>query len=149
MFRNQGGGLLAELLSVGNGLPRAIAGRALCAGDLDNDGRMDLLISDIEGQPLLLRNLSPAPHHWLRVRLEGGPVSEGAVITLRAGERRWVRRSTTGGSYLSAGDPRVHFGLGAIRSLDEVQVRWPSGRTTVLRNVAADREVIITADGRR
>ena len=47
----------------------------------------------------------------------------------------------TGGSYLSAGDPRVHFGLGGIRALDEVQVRWPGGRTTVLKNVPADREV--------
>jgi len=143
VFRNQGRGLFAELTSVENGLPRAIAGRALCAGDLDNDGQTDLLISDIEGQPLLLRNASPARHHWLTVRLEGGPVIEGAVVTVRAGERRWMRRSTSGGSYLSASDPRVHFGLGEIRTIDEVRVRWPVGKTTTLRNVPADRELVV------
>jgi hypothetical protein len=146
LFLNAGGGLFAELSSVGNGLPRAIAGRALCAGDLDNDGRMDLLISDIEGQPLLLRNLSPTPHHWLTVRLEGGQAFAGASVTARAGTRTWTRRSTTGGSFLSAGDPRVHFGLGEIRTLDEVQVRWPSGRVSVLRNVPCDREVVIQGE---
>jgi hypothetical protein len=143
LFRNQGGGLFAELPSVGTGLPRAIAGRALCAGDLDNDGRIDLLLSDIEGQPLLLRNLSPARHHWLTVRLGGEAVSEGATVTLRAGTRRWTRRSTTGGSYLSASDPRVHFGLGETGTLDAVEVRWPRGRTSVQKNVPCDRELVV------
>lgn len=143
VFRNQGGGLFAELPSVGSGLPRALAGRALCAGDLDNDGQTDLLISDIDGQPLLLRSISPARHHWLTVRLEGRGVIEGAVVTVRAGARRWVRRSTTGGSYLAASDPRVHFGLGDARMVDELQVRWPGGGTTVLRNVPADHEVVV------
>jgi hypothetical protein len=146
-FRNQGGGLFEEVASVGNGLPRAIAGRALCAGDLDNDGRLDLLISDIEGQPLLLRNLSQPRPHWLTVRLEGRPVTEGAAVTARAGARRWVRQSTTGGSYLSAGDPRVHFGLGEILTVDSVEVRWPSGGTTVRQNVPVDQEIAISETG--
>jgi hypothetical protein len=148
LFRNQGSGLFAEMTAVGNGLPRAIAGRALCAGDLDNDGKVDLLISDIDGQPLLLRNLSPARNHWLTVRLEGRPEIEGAVVTVRSGTRRWTRRSTTGGSYLAASDPRVHFGLGESGAVEEVRVRWPSGRTTVRRNVPADREVTIQEEGR-
>jgi enediyne biosynthesis protein E4 len=143
LFRNQGSGLFAELVPPGSGLPRALAGRALCAGDLDNDGKIDLLVSDIEGQPLLLRNVSPARSHWLTLRLDGRQVVEDASITLRAGARRWTRRSSTGGSYLSAGDPRVHFGLGEIRTLDAVEVRWPAGNTTVLRNVASDREVAV------
>jgi enediyne biosynthesis protein E4 len=148
LFRSQGNGLFAELTSLGNGLPRAIAGRALCAGDLDNDGRTDLLISDIDGQPLLLRNLSPARNHWLTVRLEGRPGIEGAMVTVRAGARRWMRRSTTGGSYLSASDPRVHFGLGESGAVDEVRVRWPNGKTTVRRSVPVDREVTIQGEGR-
>ena len=77
------------------------------------------------------------------MRLEGGPVIEGAVVIVRAGERRWMRRSTTGGSYLSASDLRVHFGLGEIRAIDEVQVRWPAGKTTTLRNVPVDRELVV------
>jgi hypothetical protein len=143
LFRNQGGGLLSELTDLGTGLPRAIAGRALCVGDLDNDGRMDLLISDIEGQPLLLRNCSPTRNHWLTAKLEGNEVTEGAVVTVTAGPRKWIRRSTTGGSYLSASDPRVHFGVGAVRRLDEVVVRWPDGKRVVMRGVACDRELSV------
>jgi hypothetical protein len=143
LFRNQGNGTFAELPSPGIGLGKAIAGRALCAGDLDNDGKIDLLVSDIEGQPLLLRNVSPERHHWVTLRLDGGRVIEGASITLRAGAQRWVRRSTTGGSYLSASDPRVHVGLGEIRALDSLEVRWPAGGTTALRNVPVDREVAV------
>jgi hypothetical protein len=144
IFRGQDGGRVAELTHLGSDLPRPIAGRALCAGDLDNDGRIDLLIGNIDGQPLLLRNTSPAQNHWLRVRLDGPRVTEGARVTLRSGAHAWTCWSRTGGSYLSAGDPRVHFGLGAIETVDSVAIRWPGGRTTVLRDVGVDQEVRAT-----
>jgi hypothetical protein len=148
IFRNLGHGLFTELPSGDNALSRAaIAGRALCVGDLDNDGKMDLLILNIEGQPLLLRNVSPTQNHWLIVRLVGRPFTEGALIVARAGKRKWMRRSTTGGSYLSASDPRVHFGLGEISELEEVQVRWPRGKSTLLKAVPADQEIVVRAEG--
>jgi hypothetical protein len=143
LFRNVGGGRFAELASVGEGLPRALSARALCAGDLDNDGRVDLLISVIQGQPLLLRNTTPRRHHWLTIRLTGREVSEGALVTLAAGRRRGSRRSASGGSYLSASDPRVHFGLGEARTVESVTVRWPSGRVTSLKPGAVDREAAV------
>jgi enediyne biosynthesis protein E4 len=105
------------------------------------------LVSDIEGQPLLLRNVSPERDHWLTLRLDGARVIEGASVTLRAGAQRWVRRATTGGSYLSASDPRVHAGLGETGALDTVEVRWPAGVTTMLRNVPVDREVAVRGEG--
>ena len=145
LFRNQGGGRFEEVGSAGEGLSRAIAGRALCSGDIDNDGKTDLLISDIEGRPLLLRNTSSSSNHWLTVRLVGKTVTEGALIIARAGSRTWARRSTSGGSYLSASDPRVHFGLGEISGPVELQVRWPSGGTTVLKMGRTDQELIIEA----
>ncbi|MCW3050937.1 MAG: UnbV [Chthonomonadales bacterium] len=141
-----GDSYFAEQTSVGNGLPRVIAGRALCTGDLDNDGRIDLVISDIEGQPLLLRNTSTGTGHWLTVRLVGNRVTEGTQVVVRAGTKQWKRRSTTGGSYLSASDPRVHFGLGEVSKLDEVQVRWPDVKTTLLHDVPADQELAVKAE---
>jgi hypothetical protein len=143
VFRNEGGGRFREVTALGRGLPRAVSGRALCAGDLDNDGRVDLLISDIRGQPLLLRNTSPTLHHSLIVRLTAREVSEGAVVMLRAGDRKWMRRSSTGGSYLSASDGRVHFGLGSVERVDLLEVRWPSGRMSRRTALGVDREVFI------
>ncbi len=84
-FQNVGGGLFEDQASAGSGRTRAIAGRALCSGDMDNDGKIDLLISDIEGQPLLLRNTTSSSNHWLTVRLAGKSVIEGARVTARAG----------------------------------------------------------------
>lgn len=144
LFRNQGDGIFGELTQVGADLPRPLAGRALATGDLDNDGRIDLVISDIEGQPLLLRNESPLQKHWLRVRLQG-PLTEGALVKARAGGRSWLRRSRAGGSYLSASDPRVHFGLGSAAAVDELEVRWPDGRLTKLGPLGTDREVLVSA----
>src|SRR5262249_24227174 len=102
LFENRTRGLFDELKPVGTGLSRAIAGRALCTGDLDNDGKIDWLISDIEGEPLLLRNISPVSNHWLTVRLVGKDVTEGTRIIARARARTWTRCSSSGGSYLSA-----------------------------------------------
>src|SRR5207247_7786539 len=115
-------------------LLRPIVGRGLAAGDIDNDGRVDVLITDLEGAPLLLHNEAAPTGHWLRLRLEPSPgrSAEGAEVVVRAAGQRWFRRATTGGSYLSASDSRVHVGLGAVTAVDRVEVRWPNGaRQTV------------------
>ncbi len=144
LFRNEDGRRFSEALSVGPDLPRALSGRALCVGDLDNDGRLDLLLPDIGGQPLLLRNTTPGGRHWLRVRLSGVG-TEGAVVTLQAGGRSRIRRATTGGSYLSASDPRVHFGLGELSSVDFIEVRYPGGKRFRMASPAVDQEVTALA----
>lgn len=139
VFHAQGNSTFREVTRLGAGLPRPLSGRALCTGDLDNDGQTDLLLSDIAGQPLLLRNVSPGSSHWLTLRLDRKGGNEGAVVTVRAAGRRQARRCTSGGSYLSASDPRVHFGLGAATTVDELTVRWPDGRTVTRRAVVCDR----------
>jgi hypothetical protein len=119
-----------------------IVGRGLAIGDFDNDGRMDALVVDSEGNPLLLHNESRKIGHWLGVRLEGSQSNRdayGAVLTVRAGKRRLLRQCQAGGSYMSSSDKRVHFGLGSAAHIDSLTVRWPSGRTTRLSHPPIDR----------
>ncbi len=86
--------------------------------------------------------------HWLSLRLEpaSGRSAEGAEVTIQAGGRRWFRRATTGGSYLSASDPRVHFGLGDVTRMDRVEVRWPDGSRLTLTNVPVNRDVRVVQE---
>lgn len=109
---------------------RPIVGRGLAVGDYDNDGRMDALVVDAEGTPLLLHNDAPTSGSWLSLKLVGTRSNRGgigALVTVRAKDGgTWTRRCGTDGSYLSASDQRVHFGLG-IANRVSVTVRWPSG----------------------
>ena len=117
-------------------------GRGLAVGDLDNDGRIDALMVDQAGPLAYFHNLTENTGHFLTLRLVGGPSNRdavGAVVTVKADGR--VRRAwrAGGGSFLSASDPRIHAGLGASRTAETVEVRWPSGRTDRWENLAADR----------
>jgi hypothetical protein len=105
-------------------------GRGLAAGDLDNDGRVDALIL-AQNEPLAyFHNRSPGVGNFVTFRLEGTKSNRdgvGASVTVVAGGRRQVVQRCGGGSYQSANDPRLHFGLGGSGRVDSVEVRWPSG----------------------
>jgi enediyne biosynthesis protein E4 len=136
--------------AAGAALTQPIVGRGLAVGDVDNDGDQDVLIANLEGAPLLLLNQTPRSGHSLTVRLVGTTSPRdgtGARVTVRAGGRVQVREAGTGGSYLSAGDPRVHFGLGAAGVVDSITVRWPTGRVQTLHHVLADRELTLREAG--
>jgi hypothetical protein len=117
-------------------------GRGLAAGDLDNDGLSDLLIVS-SGEPLAyLHNRGPAGH-FVTIQLEGVPPGSsrdaiGARVVVTAGGRRQFGQRIGGGSFLSAGDPRLHFGLGKATRIESIEVRWPSGRLDRYANLAAD-----------
>ena len=132
----------------GDVFSRDLAGRGAAFGDIDNDGDIDIVVSVLGSQPLVLFNDAAQPGtHWLSVLLEGTGSprdGQGAVVSIRtAGGDEQYRFSTTSGSYLSANDPRVHFGVGPEIMLEWVRIRWPSGTQQELRDVQADQVLTV------
>jgi hypothetical protein len=124
--------------------------RGLVLGDLDNDGRLDLVINSLDGSPEVLHNQVASPGNWLLVKLEGaGKMTDaiGAVITLKMGELIQTRIIRSGSSYLSQDDMRQHFGLGDADKADSITVLWPDGTTTEEKDVAANQQLIIRQGG--
>jgi hypothetical protein len=115
-------------------------GRGAAFGDLDNDGRTDVVLSPTHGPATLLRNRLDNGHHWLGVELDGKADRDavGALLTLEVGDRKLLRTVKGGGSYLSASDRRVVFGLGAHDKAGRLTVRWPSGQTQTWDGLAVD-----------
>jgi hypothetical protein len=127
----------------GTGLAGISVGRGAAFGDIFNDGKIDVVINNADGVPVLLRNVNPDHHHWVGLKLIGGPKSPrdavGATVYLTAGGIRQRGDVLSGGSYLSSNDPRVHFGLGDASSIDNVEIHWPSGANESIRVTALDR----------
>jgi hypothetical protein len=115
-------------------------GRGLAAGDLDNDGRVDAVIV-AQNEPLLYLHNQTQAGHSVTLRLEGTTSNRdaiGARVALSAGGKTLVAQRTGGGSFQSASDPRLHFGLGDASRVDAIEIRWPSGRVDRHRDLAAD-----------
>jgi hypothetical protein len=148
LFHNMGGANpgFSNVSASSPDLMRPILGRGLAIGDFDNDGRMDILVVDSDGAPLLLHNECSAAGHWLGVRLIGSRSNRdgyGAMLTARCGKRTLLRYCHADGSYLSSSDPRVHFGLGSATQVDRLTIRWPSGQAQVIKNPAIDRYMTV------
>jgi hypothetical protein len=121
--------------------------RGLAWGDIDNDGAVDLVVMAIEGPARVFRNVAPKGGHWLGVRAydaERKRDALGAVVTVSAGGRTWVGAANPGQSYCSSGDPRAHFGLGPVTTVDEIRVAWPDGASEVFPGGPVDRYVTLT-----
>ncbi len=121
-------------------------GRGLAAGDLDNDGRPDAVILS-QNEPLAyFHNRSERVGHFIMLRLEGTTSNRdgvGARVTLTAGGRRQVAQRLGGGSYQSANDPRLHFGLGASDRVESLEVRWPSGKIDHYKDLPAGKGYLL------
>jgi hypothetical protein len=143
LFHNESGRRFSDISDAsGPALQLEAVGRGLAIGDLNNDGRVDMIATNNNGQPWLLLNQSTAAGHWLLVELQGVKTNRqglGAEVgVLRAGGKTLWRRSHPDGSYVSSSDPRVHFGLGGDTKIDGVVVRWVGGSAEVFRSVKAD-----------
>ncbi len=123
----------------GPGFETARSYRGLAVGDIDDDGRLDVLVTAIDAPPVLLHNEGRAGS-WLTVACQGAhgePDPIGTVVTVRSGGRTQSRDIASGDSFLSSHDPRAHFGLGDAETVDEVDVRWPDGTHSRRRGVPA------------
>jgi hypothetical protein len=146
IFRNQGNGTFVEL---GDEAGPAIASRHVsrgCAfGDFDNDGDLDILIMNRNEPPTLLRNDAPAGNHWIKVRLEGTKGNRSAIgarVLARYGGKVQAQCVTSQCSFLSANDPRLHFGLGAA-SKASLEIHWPAGTSETYADLPANQLVTI------
>jgi enediyne biosynthesis protein E4 len=115
--------------------------RGVAVGDLFNDGNMDVVISDLDGSPMILRNYGIPNRHWVSFELAGtksNRLALNARIKIVAGGVTQTDEIHSGGSYLSQNDLRVHFGLGSTSKIDRVEVSWPSGASDIIKDLAAD-----------
>jgi hypothetical protein len=149
LFRNLRDGKFEEVPAVkGSGLAQIISGRGAAFGDLFNDGKIDLVISPIEGPPVLLRDVNPDHHHWVELKVVGGPKSPrdavGTTVYLTANGMRQRQDVMSGGSYVSTNDQRPHFGLGDATDAGTAEIHWPSGTKETVKLTAVDRIFTIT-----
>jgi enediyne biosynthesis protein E4 len=148
LYHNRGDGTFDEVgVQYGTVFTEERVSRGLAVGDIDNDGRLDVVINDLDGSPQLLHNELAATGNWLLVKLKGkGRNSDaiGARVRLQAGTLRAMRLVQSGSSYLSQGDMRLHFGLGAATRVDTLEVSWPDGTTTKLTDVKANQILPVT-----
>ncbi|MEO8594798.1 MAG: CRTAC1 family protein [Candidatus Solibacter sp.] len=144
MFWNVGGGKFKDLSdSAGPGISAARSSRGAAAGDLDNDGSLEVVINNLGDRPSLLKNFG-AKKNWLLVHLRGVSCNRDAVgarAYVFAGGRRLSGEVQTGSSFLSQNDSRLHFGLADDAGYDRIEVKWPGGETETFPGGAANRIV--------
>jgi hypothetical protein len=130
----------------GSGLAVVSVGRGAAFGDLFNDGKMDVVINNMDHAPTLLRNVNADTHHWVTLKLVGGPKSPrdaiGATVYVTAQVNGATMRQRmdvlSGGSYASSNDQRLHFGLGDATAVTATEVHWPSGAVEKVNLPAVD-----------
>jgi len=142
LYHNNGNGTFTDIsASAGVGITSAASSRGLAVGDLWNDGKLSVVISNMNSPPSLLVNQIRSSNHWIGIQTVGTRSNRdgiGAGITVNIGKRRVVDEVRSGSSYISNSDRRVHFGLGTAERVDSVQVRWPSGLVEQFNNVTVD-----------
>jgi len=144
LLRNTGGKFVDVSSISGDIFKQAWVGRGLATGDLDNDGRIDAVVTTNGGPAYILHNETATENHWITLHLTGHKSNRdgiGAVVKLTTNQgSQWVTVTTSSG-YLSASDPRVHFGMGSSAMANSIEIRWPSGIVQTLTNVKGGRQI--------
>jgi hypothetical protein len=143
VFQNQRNGTFKDVSAqAGGALAVPQVSRGLAVGDLFNSGRLDIVVENLTGGPMILEAKSPPENHWVSFQLEGSTSNRLALnarVYVTTGSMRQMDEVRSGGSYLSQSDLRLHFGLGDAARINSVEVRWPNGATQTFKDVAADR----------
>ena len=141
LARNTGHGFADVSAQSGSVFRQPWVGRGLAVGDLDNDGRLDAVVTTNDGPPLILRNETSTRNHWILLKLVGHQSNRdaiGAEVTLVTNTGSQYATVSTASSYLSSSDKRVHFGLGQDRTVQKIEIRWPSGTRQTLKDIPTD-----------
>jgi hypothetical protein len=141
LARNTGKSFVDVSSESGSVFQRAWVARGLAVGDIDNDGRLDAVVTTNDGPAHILKNETSTENHWLLLNLVGHKSNRdgiGAQVKLISAAGQQFATVSTAGSYLSSSDKRVHFGLGRESTVQEIEIRWPSGILQSLKNLRAD-----------
>ena len=143
LHMNQGNGTFCDgSRQAGTALLEPRVSRGAAFGDLDNDGHVDLVVNDLDGPPMILRNEGGDGNHWVTLELgttNGNRLAIGARVKIVTGDVVQIEEVRSGGSYLSQNDLRVHFGTGKYTNIDVIEIRWPSGKTEQIKGLIADK----------
>jgi hypothetical protein len=146
LARNTGQGFIDVSKESGPIFREPWASRGLAIGDIDNDGRLDAVVTENDGPAHILHNETGTQNHWLTLNLVGHKSNRdaiGAAVRIITPQGPQQATVSTCGSYLSSGDKRVHFGLGSQSAVKEIEIRWPSGIRQILHEVKADQILLI------
>lgn len=138
-YRNQGDGKFKDVSrAAGPAFSEKVAGRGCAFGDFDNDGAVDILVNPINDLPRLLKCTNTSGNHWIILKLIGTKSNRSAIgarVRCVTGKRQQIDEVRSGGSFMSQNDLRIHFGLGAAKQIDLLEISWPSGQTDRLTSV--------------
>jgi hypothetical protein len=143
LFLNQRNGTFKDISKLaGAAIQIPQVSRGMAIGDLFNDGKLEAVVENLKGQPMILRPEGGPQNHWISFQLEGvksNRLALNARVRATAGDLVQLGEVISGGSYLSQNDLRIHFGLGGHQRVDKAEVLWPDGKVETLTNLAADR----------
>jgi hypothetical protein len=153
LFHNLGGHFAEVGSQAGVAMRRIGVYRGLAVGDFENRGFMDVVVTQLDGSPVLLRNKTaeePPATHWIAIKTESKRSNRdgfGARVEVNAAGHTQEQEVRANSSFLSASDPRTHFGLGAAAQVDEITIHWPSGTVDAIRNQPAN-EFLVVEEGK-
>ena len=147
LYRNLGNGKFRDVSDhAGAAFLERHSSRGAAFGDLDNDGAVEVVVNNQNETPSLFKQTMAPPGHWIILKLVGTRSNRSAIgarVKVIAKGHAQVDEVRSGGSYLSQSDLRLHFGLGSADTIDQIQIRWPSGSAQTLKNQACDRVIAI------
>jgi len=145
---NQGNGKFRDVtLEAGSGMTPKLSSRGAAFDDLDNDGDIDVVVLNTRQIPTLLRNDLSSDQHWIQINLKGAQSNKfgiGAKVKVHAGNQTFVDEVHSGRGYQSHYGTRLHFGLGAQDSIQQIEVHWPGGEKEAFQNIPTDQIIQLT-----